>query len=394
MTSYKRKGDRHPQKITAYMNQPAAGRIQDGAAAAALASLPSRHISSQGRITGEEGEDCMELTNPEQGLPTSYPGTPQTGSPAKARMRLDTDSTAAPEVSLSITHAVNPCSASDPFASFPTNDQPILDTTLKDMLSTLRNSMQSDMLSIMQRLHADISSVSGRVSQIENQLGGFASTVNDLVDAHEENLEDRAWIKRKMADLEDRSRRNNIKIRGIAESVQPHELPSYAKGLFKAVLPDLKNMEMVIDRIHRLPKPPSLPDTIPRDVILRIHFYHVKEQLMRASRSEKSLPEPYSHLQIFADLSQYTLQLRRELNTVTKALRNHNLPYKWINPAKLLITFKGAKFTATNLNEGLQHLRSWGIIPDNTNAPSENRMAPIPQLDAQLPQRPRYSSSR
>lgn len=71
-----------------------------------------------------------------------------------------------------------------------------------------------------------------------------------------------------------------------------------------------------------------------------------------------SLPDPYVHLQIFADLSQYTLQLRKELNTVTKVLRSHNIVYQWINPAKLLITYNGAKYTVTNLTEGLHCLHS------------------------------------
>lgn len=40
-------------------------------------------------------------------------------------------------------------------------------------------------------------------------------TLNDLVDAYEETKEDNAWIKAKLSDLEDRSRHNNIKMRGV-----------------------------------------------------------------------------------------------------------------------------------------------------------------------------------
>lgn len=46
-----------------------------------------------------------------------------------------------------------------------------------------------------------------------------------------------------------------IKIRCIAETVQSLKLAGYAKGLIKALLPDLKNIKLVIDRIYRLPIP-------------------------------------------------------------------------------------------------------------------------------------------
>lgn len=55
-----------------------------------------------------------------------------------------------------------------------------------------------------------------------------------------------------------------------------------------------------------------------------------------------SLPNPYTHLQIYADLLQHTLQKPRQLNNITKALRNHKMPYQWVNPAKLLVTFQGS----------------------------------------------------
>lgn len=116
-----------------------------------------------------------------------------------------------------------------------------------------------------------------------------------------------------LADLEDGSRHNNIKICGIAESVQALELPSYIRNVIKKILLELKNIKLGIDRVHRLLKPPFLPDSVPRDVILCIHFYHVKEQLMHQVETLGSLPDPYLHLQLFAELSQHTLQHRRQL---------------------------------------------------------------------------------
>lgn len=93
-----------------------------------------------------------------------------------------------------------------------------------------------------------------RVSHIEANIGDITTTINDIIDTQEDHAQDTKWIKDKLADIEDRSR-NNIKIRGIPESVQPSDLSPYVRGRFKAILPDLKKIKLVIDRIHRLPKP-------------------------------------------------------------------------------------------------------------------------------------------
>lgn len=104
-------------------------------------------------------------------------------------------------------------------------------------------------------------------------------------------------IKAKLADIEDRSRRNNVKIRGIPESVQQQDLCKYVTQLFITVMPDMSALDLTGDRIHQLPKPTYLSDNIPMEVILRLHFYHAKERLIAVSRQRYQIPTPYSTLQ-------------------------------------------------------------------------------------------------
>lgn len=161
--------------------------------------------------------------------------------------------------------------------------------------------------------------------------------------------------------------------------------------MVKAFLPVRKKMELVIDQIHRLPKPQFLPDTAPRDVILRIHFFHVKDQLMQKARPLGTLPDPYAPLQLFVALSQHTLQCHRQINTILKAPRNHNIQYQWATPAKMLITYNDTKHIVTLLQDGLRLLMGWGIIPDSpSSTPMEvsgredHQTTPLPQSTNKL----------
>lgn len=240
-------------------------------------------------------------------------------------MRLDPQAASTEVSQLTLLSCQAP--QADSIASFPTTGQPVLDSTLKDMLMFLRSFIQADMLSFILNFGNKMSVVEERTSYIESNLGDITAMVNDIIDSQDKQMEDK-WIKDKSSDLEDRLRQNNLKICGVLESVPNFDLSQYVRGLVKVLLPDLKNIELTIDCIHRLPKPPFLSESVPRDVILGIHFYHVKEQLMQEARHMGTLPDPYGQVQLFADLSQHTLSRHRQLNTITKALRNHHV--QWI----------------------------------------------------------------
>lgn len=115
--------------------------------------------------------------------------------------------------------------------------------------------------------------VRDKVSHIESKMGEISETFNSMVDAHNEHEDDIVWLKSKVADLEDCSRRNNVKIRGIAELVKTSELTAFLTNIIKEALPDLPLEERIIDRIHRLQKPRHIPEKLPRDTIARIHYY-------------------------------------------------------------------------------------------------------------------------
>lgn len=123
-----------------------------------------------------------------------------------------------------------------------------------------------------------------------------------------------------------------------------------------------------------LPKPPNLSETVPRETIVHIYFFHVQEKLIRAIRNGADYLQPYSNLPFYADLSQYTILKRKNLSTVTNPLYNHQIPYKWGHPVKLVVIEDNRFFSICSLDEGLLLLRQWKILdPRNQTAPPSSR---------------------
>lgn len=257
-----------------------------------------------------------------------------------------------------------------------------MDTTLKDMLMSLQTSLMTDLSSLFHKINTDMSAIDQRVTTIEKGMTECTTTVNDLIDTYEEVRDEQEWVRAKLADLEDRSRRNNVKLRGVPENVPPADLPKYARDLLHTILPDALPRDIIIDRIHRIAKPSHLAATVPRDVLMRVHFFHVKEKLMYEARNKTQLPRPYDGIQIFPHLSKYTLQLRRNLNPITKGLYNHKIVYKWRYPATLLISKNGTTHIVSNLQKGMKLLHEWGIIlepPANITPPLPHHKPPQPR---------------
>lgn len=61
-------------------------------------------------------------------------------------------------------------------------------------------------------------------------------------------------------------------------------------------------------------------------------------------------------IQVFADLSQYTFQMRSQLNLITKALCKQKISYDWQYLATLLITCNSTMLSVTTLDGGIELL--------------------------------------
>lgn len=91
----------------------------------------------------------------------------------------------------------------DPIATFPTLGQLVSDTVLKDMLSSLLSSLYTGMLSCVHQFKADIQDLGERVDKFETAMCDMTTSFNTMVDAQTSQSEEIAWLKNKMAELEE-----------------------------------------------------------------------------------------------------------------------------------------------------------------------------------------------
>uniref|UniRef100_A0A8C5PHC0 Uncharacterized protein n=1 Tax=Leptobrachium leishanense TaxID=445787 RepID=A0A8C5PHC0_9ANUR len=253
---------------------------------------------------------------------------------------------------------------------------PPSESRLHAMLQELRSTIQADIKGALQELSRDVLDLGERTDALETKADDLCLAHNDLVDRHLALQAAHDSLALKMADIEDHSRRNNIRIRGIAEAVTLADLHPFLLELFQTLLPEATPQYLLLDRAHRLPRAKNLPTSVARDVIIRVHFFHIKEALMSASRKSMPLPAPYADILFFADLSASIMSKRRTFSSLTKILRNHKLAYIWGFPTKLLIWKDGTLHVVPDVATGLQFLKDWNILAD-FSPPREPSSSPI-----------------
>ncbi|CAH2247524.1 Hypothetical predicted protein, partial [Pelobates cultripes] len=162
----------------------------------------------------------------------------------------------------------------------------------------------------------------------------------------------------RMAQLEDRERNGNIKIRGVVDSLPPEELPHFIRHLVSYVLPAKKHKTNCLRR--HIPNSQIL--TGPRDIILCCQTLANKQRLLSTIKGTTPLQFESQTLTFFQDF------------IVAKAnAANHNNPTKCWPPLQVVIPQsshsqpKWKDFQTLGPSEGTAFLQALGL-QDQTDA--------------------------
>lgn len=316
--------------------------------------------------------------------------------------------------------------AADSYAGFPTDlrstfgepSQPSgqssgVDTELRALLQALptKNDIAALIATVeaahrkeMKAVRADVSALAVRIESGESSL----SVLERRMSAMEENQNMQAEALQeqqlRLEEMEDRSRRNNLRLRGLPEATGPEDLADTAIAIFRSLpgieLPD----RIVIDRIHRALGPKPTDPLRPRDVICRVHHYVHKEQILRKAWEAEDPELDGATIKIFPDLSRATLQRRAILKPLLDLARRKGATYRWGYPLSVTFRKDQRSFTLRNpealpalftfLDTDPIDIPNWlGHLPRTQGRPTSSGLGSnLPPRQQRNRRRPRASS--
>lgn len=237
---------------------------------------------------------------------------------------------------------------------------------LRGDIATLQRKAQEDIKTLRDELSAQMKTLADNQSESINTQKEMERSLTDVCDRvvtlekSNENLSrEYKKVLEKCMDLENRSRRSNIRIIGVEENSEMGNPTRFVTDLLVQIL-GRENFctPLIIDRAHRTLGPKPKPGERPRALLARLHYYTDKEKILRLSREKGQLLYNGHPVHIFPDMSPEVSRLRSSFKQVKTKLRAAGIQYSLYYPAKLNITVKGSRHVFTDPKQAEEFIAS------------------------------------
>uniref|UniRef100_A0A803JV19 L1 transposable element RRM domain-containing protein n=1 Tax=Xenopus tropicalis TaxID=8364 RepID=A0A803JV19_XENTR len=234
----------------------------------------------------------------------------------------------------------------------------------KEVCSTLINAKTDEIkldLSIIrqdfQRLRERTTATEQRLSELEDACAPVQQTLQNLGKDVQSCLA-------KTDDLENRLRRNNLRMVGFperAEGTTPEEFVT--TWLLSNFDRNKLSGAFAIERAHRVPAKPPPPGAPPRPLLARVLNAIDRDSILRMAREKSTLQYQASKISIYADFSSEVQKLRAKFQDAKRRLRAENIQYAMFYPARLRVTANGTILFFTSPQELNHWLDSRNTAP-------------------------------
>ncbi|KAJ1126609.1 hypothetical protein NDU88_005016 [Pleurodeles waltl] len=217
-------------------------------------------------------------------------------------------------------------------------------------------------------MRSDIAGFQTRVTSLEHRMGSLETQVTTYRDRDQDLL----YLRNKLIDLEDRSRRDNIRLLGIPE----HEEGTDIQTFLGSVLPKLTSLDfdppLEYQRAHR--EGPKRSDTSlrPRPIIACLLRHNHTRQMLQTARKHGPFRIGQHDIRITADYSKDTNERRKAFLSLRPRLRQLGMKYGLFDPARMWVTNNGISKDFYNPDElslfldFFQHQSMDSVNPDHS----------------------------
>lgn len=183
----------------------------------------------------------------------------------------------------------------------------------------------------LQNLRGRVREVEDRVSHLEDTTVPVTAKVSDLEKVAE------SWVQR-ADDLENRLRRNNLRILGFPERAEGQNSCAFMEQWLKDTFPAAQlSSAFAIERAHRVPTRPPPPGAPPRPLLARLLSSRDRDTILQAARKLPGIKYNNASISIFPDFSAALQKTRATFMDVKRRLRDLSIQYSMAYPARLRV---------------------------------------------------------
>lgn len=259
------------------------------------------------------------------------------------------------------------------------SSEPVTQSFMAQFMQELKSeigSLRSEVQACVKDLRKEVGELGGRMDDMEKTLDARTEDQEHLWQRLATLEEQHIELQVKQEDLENRGRRNNIRLRGIPPGAEGADIMSFVADLLHEIQGDDDTSSPALDRAHRVAPPSGRPGLVP-DILARVHFFVEKEAILKAARDKPELLYKGKPIQLFQDLAPLTLQCRRAFRPITDKLRDLNIRYQWGHPFALIFQWETKRQVVRSYREAAQMLHMPTTPPASPSRPPPKGRVPL-----------------
>lgn len=264
-------------------------------------------------------------------------------------------------------------------------------TDASDVILLALEEQQGRMEAMVERvLHTELGSVKDSVNALQKDLVEHMTAMKGLGDKVDRIQSETRGLKRdfvavktdvdkleeKLAELDDRGRRNNVRLVNLAANREGGDAIRFLQEMLPKWIPSLGTKVVQIERAHRIysnsPKKPNSSQTL----IFKVLNYQDRQAILQGARQARKDNTPIMdgdrELLFFADYSKYTSDRRAAFKKVRRDLWARGLSTFMIYPATLRVNHRGQELSFETVQEAEAFC---GELPGRANNSPRRKLA-------------------
>lgn len=248
-------------------------------------------------------------------------------------------------------------------APLAANDSANETANLQTILEELRESRRENSEGFRE-VKEEIKNVNKRLDEAETRISEAENRVQQLEEVALKLSKVQDELEAKLVELEGRSRRENLRLHGIAEGSEESSpsLSAFIENLLREKLDIPTSLDLNIERAHRSLGPRAPPEAPPRSIIVRFATSKVKDEILKRAWQKKGFMLGGKKVIADHDYAPDVLKRRREYLEVKRVLREKKIKFQTPFPARLRVFYENntcvynsaAEATKDMVNRGYQ----------------------------------------
>ncbi|KAJ1116022.1 hypothetical protein NDU88_004241 [Pleurodeles waltl] len=186
-------------------------------------------------------------------------------------------------------------------------------------------------------MQSEIASFQSRLTGLEQRMGLVEAQATVSWDRDQDLL----YLRSKLTDMEDRSRRDNIRLHGIPENEEGADMQAF----LSSTLPKLTSLDfdppIEFQQAHRIGPKRSDNPSRPQPLIACLLRHNQTRQILQAARIHGPFRIDQHDIRITADYSKETNECRKAFLALRPRLCQLEIEYGLFDPARMLVTKNG-----------------------------------------------------